>query len=692
MARPITGALLGAVLCSCAASAVVPGPQHDYPQAATTRAPESTAMERVAFEFPAPLYEQGVMIRFASEEAARRADIRFARLFDGYDRAISCRWDDNFDGTVAVNALHTARGLQSTWYLNGNGVQQAATDFVPTARVLTANGSSIGGHGLTHPYITWTNRNAMFREMAEVRIEWEAALDTFVHSYAFSFVDYRSKAEPDASQHAIIRCLERAGYYHVTTNVHFHQAMPNDLLLSPILPPENMPFDVWEQGLEWMLSDPVMVREYPMISNSMHAWYGTPLSQYGLDELERRLDRMLQVPDAWRTNHNAYAAYMLQVREGSAAVSGRAGTELYVRVERPLPDVLNDPVPVTLEVLGVDPGDIDGIEVDGRAAEVSGRSQPGRVLVNLAHGHQNPLAARIDRLGNPDNGEVLAESAAFPGLAGRVRMDGGALSLVIENNSPHAVTDARVTWRLPLMWREGIHRQALGDVPAGGRVESTLAPTAATDDPLVTGGDQYYVAQVDFMHGGVAGRLHLDCAVAGGFGEEFPRGRFQVLGPLDPERFDVAAFGESVSAGRIPATVAWGLGGPVGWRVAPVDGPVDDGILSPEVIRTTGDWFPVNTPPFALAAEVTVPTERALRIDAIPADTPGMWLDGRPVEPGSVADFRAGANQLVFVHRNFPFEGQGGRHMAAFLRLVNPATGERDRDVRYAPGQPLGQE
>ena len=357
-------------------------------------------LEKVSREFAVPQYTQELTVKFASPEAAARAGIRIAPLFEGRERAISCRWDDNHPGTVGARDRMNAHGIKGTYYLHGTeGDYHFAGDFMPIAKQLFEGGHSVGGHGLTHPYLTYVNRNRMFEEVMGIRIFWESQLDTTLNSYTFSFVNYRSEAEGDLVQRDITHCLERAGFYHVATFKTFDDHLKTDLLFSIIMPPENQDLEAFKQGVDWAESSEDLKERFPLISNSMHPWYDSPnLPQYGWDELDRRLDYLGRNPDHWRANQNEYAAYWAQSRLGRIEVTGREGDTVRLRLTRPTLDYLNDATPVTVQVEGVAP------------------ARSG--LVHLCHGRDRAGRAGASRHGSVQRGPRPRPGPARAGCRG----------------------------------------------------------------------------------------------------------------------------------------------------------------------------------------------------------------------------------------------------------------------------------
>ena len=139
---------------------------------------------------PARTYTQQLEITFATEAAARKASVAMTPLWDGRAWAISSRWDDNARGHVKTRDVLAKHGHKGTFYLNDPGRNNRG--FARTGRKLLAGGNSIGGHSLSHPMLGYLNPNRLFEEVAGVRMRWEAALDTHVMSYAFSFCHFRN--------------------------------------------------------------------------------------------------------------------------------------------------------------------------------------------------------------------------------------------------------------------------------------------------------------------------------------------------------------------------------------------------------------------------------------------------------------------------------------------------------------------
>ncbi len=218
---------------------------------------------------------------------------------------------------------------------------------------------------------------------------------------------------------------------------------------------------------------------------------------------------------------------------------------------------------------------------------------------------------------------------------------------------------------------------------AGCGPRPVLATRARADDPLYHQGERYLVAQVDFLSGGTPGRLYATCSYPQDSDISFPNGRFAVLGPIQPGHFDPAAFASAVADGNA-YRLGWTLldGSIVAWRTNPSDGPIEEGHLSPETVRTLGDWKQLETPLYVLQAFVDAPSERPFRVGGSADDLKQVFLNGANLAPPFDGILRQGENRLVVVYHKEGVSGTG-RNAACFLRLADPATGARIPDIAY---------
>ena len=632
---------------------------------------------RVRWEFPPDMYTQELEITLATEEAAQRASLEILPLYDGYEWAISSRWDDNnTKGDLELHAVLTKHGHRGTWYLNETGPNLTAD----VANRLLEGGNSLGGHSLSHPFLAYVSRNRIFEEVAGIRADREASSDTTIVSYAFSFCNFRNSVEGDDVHADITRALERAGYYNIA-NGWYHDALQTDMILSPIMPSDGKDIDAFAESA---LADGWFQEQHPNLSYSMHAWYRTPEAWA---KFERHLDRYGHNPDWWYCNQNEYAAYRYQYLRTTLEPPVRDGNKLRVRLQRPVLLDVNDRTPLTFEVRGVPPNSVAAI--DCPTADCAPSQRDGAALrFSLCHDRDRGLPKKIGLIHNRDNHEALATNDVdtdYPDLPALLHFAEGALRLVMENRSDTPLADVRVTYRLPLAWKEGVARHLLGGVAVGARREDTLRPTRATDGHKHNSGRSFFLAQIDFERGGERGRLYAACHVDNRESDRsYPQGGFARLGPIPEAQFDADAVAAAVRSGRLMRE---------GWTLADgkrLDWISDDDPFAPpyldvEVIRTTGGWHAPREVPgvhllwSSLRSDVRQTVElRCVRGSVRHAFLNGIDALGRP------AQLEPGAGDLIIAHcpQNPRFAPE---HAGCFLRLVKPGTAERLTNVRFEP-------
>jgi predicted amidohydrolase len=651
-------------------------------------------IEPVAFGFPFETYEQEVVIKFLDQSSAEAAAIEIEPLYNGHQHAVSCRWDDNIEQDLEVKKRLDERGIKATWYVNSNTIfYLKELDFQPIAKKLLENGHSLGGHGYSHPYIAYVNRNRAFQEAAQVRIEWESELDTLMHSYAFSFVNYRNPLEGPISQQDIIRTLERAGFYHLAVYKTFGDQQPSDMIISIIMPPENADFETFKNAVDWAMNSDELLDRFRCISHSMHGWYGTPAVEYGFDELEKRLDYMNSFENLWHCNQNQYAAYRHQYLNSDLEIVSREGNQLVCRLRRPVIAQLNDPIPLTISIQNVQNADIKSVTSEGNTLKVSSQGSDNRILLNVPHPESQMLPVKIGRMENPENRPKLLPSDTdedFPGLGALLSFNGNALKLQLSNKSKSHIENVRITYRLPLAWKEGVYHKKQDRIRQGQRWIDTLTPTAERPELKYMGGSHYFVAQIDFVQDGEPGRLYATCNYELPFNDTFPRDGFVLMGPVQPDQFDLDAFGKLLqSRGGLPPA-EWKLpdNSAVSWRNAEDNAPVPTDYFDPEVIRTQGDWYETYTPVYVLYSKVNSDTEQWAKVTADWGSVKAIYTNGVKLE-GLGIKLRQGENHLVIVHSHENFTGSG-EHAGCFLRLGHPEANERLKTIHYTkPALPL---
>ena len=414
-----------------------------------------------------------------------------------------------YKATFYLNSAYREVGPKGTSYTGARRTEPS--DFRGNVtRRLMANGFSLGGHSMNHPNIPSLKKHDMFYEIAAIRVELEADTDAPVNSFVFSGSAFSDREGRDPQGRIdIVEALRRAGYHHVAQG-HFNRVSPPVADTAFSLVHNLSPFDKEVDGAKFdrdvagALDNPQQAVAQPNLTVGNHVWH-TPT---GLANLEASLAKYANRPDWWYCNQTEYAAYRYQFHHSRVERQGLAGQVLRYCVERPAASDLGHAIPLTL---GITSATLTAATLDGQP--LTYRTRAGKTLVDLPHARAQQLPTRIAAIENWSNaaapaGDLSADD--FPGLCFFLHYAEATNTLVLEarNGGPEPVTSIGLTLRLPLLWREGLQRRPLADMPAGGTAEYRLSLGPRADDPIYDRGRPYFVAQVDFQRGGQLGRIY----------------------------------------------------------------------------------------------------------------------------------------------------------------------------------------
>ena len=645
------------------------GPEEELPE---------TARHKAQFASLLDLQPQTITVKLASSENARRAKIRPLPLYDGAEWAVTSRWDDNTWTNLKTREVLLEHGQRGTFFLNDPSRNVYGKDYglLPDrsvnewGRVLASGGTTIGGHSLTHPMLSYQNRNRMFEEVLGCRIALEATFDTLVNAYAFSFCNYRSPIEGVDVQRDIASVLARAGYLQIA-NHRFAEDGCWPWAVAGLLPPDGRPID---RALAGFLADKDLQHDNPAITYSMHSWYDTPEEWSGFED---DLDRYGNRSEWWYCHQNEYGAYRAQYR---AAAQGRAeadGATLRYQFHRPSLLDLNDPIPITFELTGVEPDKVVSIECSGARVERAEFSE-GAVRFHVHHAAGVSLPERIDQV--PSAESQLVASTEFPEISGALRLDGITLMLRLKNTGPTSVDVQRVTYRLPLRYRKGVVFRSGPELATGKTYSDRLELDEDANGSRYRAGSHFLVAQVDFVVRRKPGRIYFTTNAAGLLDDpSYPQQGFTVLGPIPRAEIDL---------GTLNADSVFKKGWPRsnGQRLAfqPVD-PAIAKPLSVEVIPVRGRWDNNGLKPciYLLRSTVASPAERKVRLLHDTSTVPVVWLNGSSVE--EACTLRAGGNNLLIAYEPPVSQKFSPEHAGPMFRVVDVQSGRRVEDVRYQP-------
>ncbi len=638
--------------------------------------PPEVAEHKATFRDLLEMEDQTVSVTLKTPEAAKRASVRPLPLYGGAQWAITSRWDDNHLTDLKTRKVLLDHGHSGTFFLNDPNRNFYGDDYGllgdrprgDIGRILASGGTTVGGHSLTHPMLSYQNRNRMFEEVLGCRIALEAAFDTLVNAYAFSFCNYTNTVEGADVQRDIGTLLARSGYLQVAN----HRFADNGAWpwgIAGLLPPDGRPIDNQFAGF---LADEDLCDENPAITYSMHSWYDTPEKWTGF---ESDLDRYGRRPEWWYCNHNQYGAYRAQYRsaiQGSSEVDERTVT---FRFSWPALVDLNDPTPLTFEIARIKPDEVTAItSTDARVERVD--SSDDTVRFHLHHAGSIQLPARIDHVAS-DDGQPTT-SAEFPAISGALDCNGSHLALSLRNAGLEPIEVHRVTYRLPVRYRPGVVRKP-GFRLAAGKEHADLVPLEeGRQDGRYHTGTYYFAVQVDFLLGGSPGRVYFTTHRLGSLDDpSYPQRGFSALGPILCDQIDLA----SLPVASIDKQI---------WTSA--DGrkltfePVNQALAKPfsaEVIPIRGRWDNRNLKPcvFLLCSTVTSPKQRKVRCRHVPNTVTSIWLNGRVIDAD--ATLKAGENDLLLAYEPPSDQRFSPEHAGPMFRIVEAQTGKRLPDIRY---------
>ncbi len=645
------------------------GPEEESPE---------TARHKAQFDGLLELRPQTITVKLATAQDSLRVKVRPLPLYNGAEWAVTSRWDDNTWTNLKTRAVLLEHSHRGTFFLNDPKRNFYGKDYgllsersvSEMGRVLTSGGTTIGGHSLTHPMMSYQNRNRIFEEVLGCRIALEAAFDTLVNAYAFSFCNYRNAIEGADVQRDIASALARAGYLQVA-NHRFSEDGCWPWGVAGLLPPDGRPID---RAFVAFLADEDLHIDNPAITYSMHSWYDTPEEWSGF---EADLDRYANRSNWWYCNQNEYGAYRAQYR---AAAKGKAeidGTLVRYRFQRPSLLDLNDPIPLTFEIDGVEPDRIISIQRSGASFERTETSE-GAVRVHVHHPEETALPVRIDHVAT-DTGEPTA-SAEFPELRGVLKSNGTTLTFLLENAGPSPIRIQRIVYRLPLRYSFGTIRRPDTALTPEAPFQDSVELKEDRRDPRYRVGEHLFAAQVDFQRNGKSGRVYFTTREPGSLDDpSYPQRGFTALGPIPRAEIDLKTDDVKTLLGK-------GWIAPNGQKLQfkPIDEAVAQS-LSAEVIPLRGRWDNHSLRPciYLLRSVVHSPSERQVRLSHNASTVPAVWLNGKPA--GNRCSLRPGDNDLLIAYE--PPIGQrfSPEHAGPMFRIGDPHSGKRLEDIRYQP-------
>ncbi len=650
-------------------------------------------------------YTQTFVVTFKSEALAQRARLKIVPLYHDFRAAFSTRMDDSTVNDLVAAEVMARFGQKGTFYLNDpskwyqdspdTGIVMPSNPASVIPMRLLANGSSIGGHTLSHEMLPALSKNAAFREIMGVRVTLESRVGTPVNSFVYPFVDIESDLRDGTDRADLEEILRRSGYFQLAEhryNTNWDSGLQDGIFIT--LDDDNG----GGRYSESVLADARAEDDRPLLLVTMHAWvrvWGAP----GFPKLAAIYSRWSDRGDLWYCNQNQYAAYRYQALHSRLATFVE-GKTLRALLRRPSPLDLNDWTPLTFRVDGI--GGDDAVSISCAGAETKEVLLSGTHAFDLFHDRDiGPIESFAASAATTAEGQPQQTAGADGLQAIMVRREDG-VTLLLHNAGKQALHDVRVVFRLPLRWREGVVRRELRTLESGASINVDVPLTERADSAEVGSGSEFDVAQLDFV-GTHRSRLYVVCE--SGAVEPAPffaHGGFWILGPLpgDKANFDPAAFALPFMDGKQPESgyaVPWV--GNIAWKILQPDRAI---ILDPDIIPTSGrpntpDNYPFDASVYSprknahylLYGQIVSPKEQVVRAVFRRESMKSLSLNGRRLEGDALA-LRKGANDVRILYA--PSEGAGSTFFEAnygcYFRLVD-ASGRRVEDVRFErPAKP----
>lgn len=574
-------------------------------------------------------YTQTVTAAFASPAEASAATLSATPLPQGAKLAFTTRWDDSNWAHRSKAAMLRRAGCKGTFFLNEN-----EKFFREVAPELLAGGHALGNHSLSHPFLTESAPNLVFREILRNRVLIESRCDTTVVSFVIPF-NWGSPVDTERPSF-IGNILVNTGHY-----------VSSDWPLDAIgLPPDTwMPAHTFSaddgqpnaerfaQNLKKALDDAEKTPEIPRVAFGIHSW----CKEDGERVQEACLRQVRGNPDWFYGNDNEYGAYRYSALHGAIRKTGVSGSRATFEVERFAPSQLGSLQPLSLAFSGADP---TAVSVAGTALQADVRG-----LYTLPHAPEWTLPKAVD-LAAPDG-----TSAEIPGIRFTLAPDekAGTLAATLRNDSAADFTDLCLVVNPPPAWEKGRITVRLPRLAAGKTHTETVALGTRAADPACREGLFYYAASLEFLAGTDRYRLWAEAETQhpkSVHAATTPRDCALTLGPFETERFDEAHW----IAASVPGVKLDHLGRGLHefWRSQ----------ADPERAAFSAiaymPWGPTSEPSFIAAIRDFTNAHKATRLLAldfeVPADGTGMLIT--PL---------ANWESAIFYLNGTKFERKGGR-------------------------------
>ncbi|MCF6174773.1 MAG: polysaccharide deacetylase family protein [Victivallaceae bacterium] len=444
-------------------------------------------------------YTTEVIIKTKSE--TKHASLMACPVYDNKNIAFSMRWDDCNKNNFKMQDLMFKYGISGTFYMNGRNY-----DF----RKACEKGTDIGSHSMTHPRLTNFNNNQIFWEVAEIKPYLESRTDKPVNSYCFSYGNYSDKANKTVG-YDIAEMLQRIGYHHnayLGFIMKYTKGKDSVSGYRQISPGDRNPsMAKFEKELNKLLNNQYWKKDNPNISIGVHVWMKTPDAWKNMEGILKKYSKR---QDWWYCTQTDYAAYRKMFKLVKISNISKKANQVEYKIILPYASDVGSNQPLTLCYSG------NAIEVLVNGKQVKFKSESGKTFFDIIPPSFAEVPKLISYETNPQNNptpNIRKKTALQPWLYIK---DNGYLVLSMKNSSPGKLTNIKVKYIIPLMYK---HKKAaiISEMPPGANkiITENLVLNNRNSDKY---GTPFLLCQVDYLNNGTPER-----AYASTYGKKIPQ-------------------------------------------------------------------------------------------------------------------------------------------------------------------------
>jgi peptidoglycan/xylan/chitin deacetylase (PgdA/CDA1 family) len=481
------------------------------------------------------LKTETIRIAYPTAEAAKHAKLTIAPLPDAKKLAFTARWDDNRPRDITMRDVMARHGYKAGFYLNGG---RGKAESVSLAQELMKKGCAVCLHSMTHPRLTLLPLNEVFWEILAIKVERESDSDSPSVAFGFPYCDFRNSVYAHAHRD-IGESLIRSGIHFV--------AQASFLAPSSAVYPETFsvaalvyPGDVlakperFDAEVAKVLSNEKYLKQNPVISLAYHVRH----SEEGFENLEKSLKKYGYKRDWWYCEPNEYAAYRYRFHNSRISLRSIDECVAEYQISTPVDADAGRTIPLTLMITGAKPKRIwNGNE------DVCWRQTKGIPNFRIFAKADDSKPTKIDMVDNPKNTafsqSISSRFNKFKGLVFHLRYvpARNAAILTASNQTAEPVSNVNVVLRLPLLFVDGIQKVDFNDLPAHADVTREIPLGRLHEGPDYREGAPYLVAQMDFTHQSVRGRIYATCRGTRSVSSQAcPRDTALIHGPFEAAR------------------------------------------------------------------------------------------------------------------------------------------------------------